>query len=91
MKSMQEINEDLGREDYNYNIISSLYSDVTRHRGWGDSGREIQIVEKECDLCGYDRQIQTIRVSPERRDEFEYECQNPNCPNFHDGRVGYRR
>lgn len=89
-KTMEEVNEELGREDYNYEVISSLFDSVSLMRGLGYSGREVHIVEKECEMCHYDRMVQTIRVSPESPDTFEYQCQNPNCPDFHDGRLGIR-
>jgi len=91
-KTMEEVNDELGREDYDYTVVATLYDSVSFHRGIGSSGREVRIVEKECEHpgCSYDRQVQTLRVHPEERDTFSYECQNPNCPNFHDGRLGIR-
>jgi len=83
------IPQELGREDYEYDIISELYDGVTDHRGLGRSGKEIRIVEKECPVCSYDRMIQTISVHPEEPDTFSYDCQHPNCPNYHDGSIPF--
>ena len=86
-KTMEEVNDELGREDYDYAVVQTLRDSVSFTRGLGSSGREVHIVEKECEnfRCSYDRQLQTIRVYPEGPDAFSYECQNPNCPNFHGG------
>lgn len=81
--------EQLDREDYEYDIVSELYDGVTFHRGLGDSGTEIRIVEKECSVCGHDRQIQIIKVHPEEPDSFIYQCQHPNCPDYHDGKIPF--
>ena len=91
-KSMEEVNDEPDREDYDHPVVATLYDGVSFTLGLGSSGREVHIVEKECEYpsCPYDRQVQTIRVYPEERDTFSYECQNPNCPNFHDGRLGIR-
>lgn len=78
------------REDMNVEKVARLYHDVTNHRGLGDSGRKVNIVERECEHpnCGYDRQVQILHINPEMKDGVEYRCQNPNCPDFHDGRLG---
>jgi len=91
-KTMEEVNDDLGREDYDYTVVQTLRDSVSFQRGIGSSGREVRIVEKGCENagCSYDRQVQTLRVYPEGRDTFSYECQNPNCPNSHDGQPGTR-
>jgi len=87
-KTMEEVNDELGREDYDYAVVETLYDSVSFDRGIAIDGREVHIVEKECEYpgCSCDRQAQTIRVYPEGQDEFSYECQNPNCLNFHGGR-----
>ena len=66
----------------------TIYDSVTFHRGLGYSGRRVKIVEEECEMCGYDRQIETEHVYPENPSESEYECQNPVCPNYHKDRLG---
>ena len=85
---MEAVNDDLGREDYDYAVVETLYDSVSFRRGLGSGGREVHIVEKECEYagCSCNRQAQTIRVYPEARDEFSYECQNPDCLNFHGDR-----
>lgn len=85
----EPMEDDLSREDYNYKIVAQLYDGVTQHHGLGPSGKEANIVEKECEVsgCSYDRQVQIIDVNPEDPDTFTYKCQNPNCPNFHDGMI----
>ena len=90
-KSMKEIDEMYSGEDYDHRVIRKLYDSVTFTRGLGDGGRQVQIVEKKCDQCGYDRMIQEIHVSPVAPDEFKYRCQNPSCQNHHDGRLGLGR
>jgi len=91
-KTMEEVNDELGREDYDYTVVATLHDSVSFQRGLGTSGREVHIVEKECEHpgCSHDRQVQTLRVYPEGPDAVSYECQNPNCPNSHDGRPGSR-
>lgn len=79
----------IDKDDYEYEIISELYDGVTFQRGLGDSGTHVLIVEKECPVCSYDRMIQTIRVHPEEEDSFIYDCQQPNCPNYHDGTIPF--
>lgn len=82
----------LGRKDYEYDTITQIYDGVSFTRGLGDSGRQVLIVEKDCEKCGHDRQVQVIDVNPELRDQFSYHCQNPICPDFHDGDIpGIRR
>jgi hypothetical protein len=89
---MEEVNDELEPEDYDYTVVATLHDSVSFTRGLGNTGRKVYIVEKECEHpgCSYDRQVQTIRVHPEGRNTVAYECQNPNCPNFHDGRLGIR-
>ena len=84
-KTMEEVNDELGREDYDYAVVQALRDSVSFTRGLGSSGRKVRIVEKECEnfRCSYDRQLQTIRVYPEGRDTVSYECQNPRCANSH--------
>ena len=84
-KTMEAVNDDLGREDYDYAVVETLYDSVSFRRGT-ISGQEVHIVEKECEYagCSCNRQAQTIRVYPEERDEFSYECQNPRCTNSYD-------
>ena len=91
-KTMEEVNDELGREDYDYAVVETLYDSVSFDRGVAIDEREVRIVEKECEYpgCSYDRQVQTLRVYPEGPDTFSYECQNPRCPNSHDGRPGSR-
>ena len=84
-KTMEEVNDELGREDYDYAVVQTLRDSVSFTRGLGNTGRKVRIVEKECEnfRCSYDRQLQTIRVYPEGRDTVSYECQNPRCANSH--------
>lgn len=72
---------------YEYTQIQSLYDSVRFVPGLGESGEQALIVEKECSLCGYDRMIQEISVNPDRKDGFTYQCQNPQCPKFHQGNI----
>lgn len=88
---MEEVDEMLSTEDYDHIVVHKLYDSVSFQPGLGDSGRQVQIVEKRCDACGHDRMVQEIRVSPEQSDSFTYECQNPACVNYHDGRLGLGR
>ena len=85
-KTMEEVNDELGREDYDYAVVQTLRDSVSFTRGLGSTGRKVRIVEKECEQfrCSYDRQVQTIRVYPEGRDTVSYECQNPRCTNSYD-------
>ena len=85
-KTMEEVNDELGREDYDYAVVQALRDSVSFTRGLGSTGRKVRIVEKECEnfRCSYDRQLQTIRVYPEGRDTVSYECQNPRCTNSYD-------
>lgn len=76
---------ELDRDDYEYTEIAQLYDSVSLQRGLGYSGTQILIVEKECEMCGYDRMVQEISVSPEQPDHFTYHCQSPSCPNHHEG------
>ena len=84
-KTMEEVNDELGREDYDYAVVQALRDSVSFTRGLGSTGRKVRIVEKECEnfRCSYDRQLQTIRVYPKGRNTVSYECQNPRCANSH--------
>jgi len=83
--TMEEVDDELEPEDYDYTVVQTLRDSVSFTRGLGNTGRKVRIVEKECDQfrCSYDRQVQTIRVYPEEPDTVLYECQNPRCPNSH--------
>jgi len=89
---IEEVDDELQPEDYDYTVIQTLRDSVSFTRGLGDTGRKVRLVEKECENagCSYDRQVQTIRVYPEGRNTVSYECQNPGCPNSHDGQLGMR-
>ena len=84
-KTMEEVDDELGPEDYDYAVVQTLRDSVSFTRGLGSTGRKVRIVEKECEQfrCSHDRQVQTIRVYPEGRDTVWYECQNPRCTNSH--------
>ena len=84
-KTMEEVNDELGREDYDYAVVQTLRDSVSFTRGLGNTGRKVRIVEKEREnfRCSYDRQLQTIRVYPKGRNTVSYECQNPRCANSH--------
>lgn len=71
-------------EDSNTEVISTLDDSVTFHRGLGDSGSKIEIVEHDCPECSYDRMVRYTRVFPDERDTVEYYCQRPTCP-YHVG------
>jgi hypothetical protein len=83
--TMEEVDE-LEPEDYDYTAVATLHDSVSFTRGLGNTGREVYIVEKECEQfrCFYDRQVQTIRMHPEGPDTVSYECQNPRCTNSYD-------
>lgn len=63
-------------------ILSTPKNSVTFSRGWGDSGYKIQVVEHDCPVCGFDRMVRRLDVSPERRDSVRYWCCNPACVHF---------
>lgn len=72
------------REDANIEVRSTPRNTVTHTRGWGDSGRKVQVVEHDCPAmyCGFDRMVRVVNVSAEMRDSVEYWCLNPNCKHF---------
>jgi len=84
-KTMEEVDDELEPEDYDYAVVQTLRDSVSFTRGLGNTGRKVRIVEKECEnfRCSYDRQLQTIRVYPKGRNTVSYECQNPRCANSH--------
>ena len=85
MKTVEEVDKELGPEDYDYTAVATLHDSVSFDRDTSLGGREVYIVEKECEQfrCFYDRQVQTIRIRPEEPDTVSYECQNPRCTNSH--------
>ena len=85
-KTMEEVDDELEPEDYDYAVVQTLRDSVSFTRGLVNTGRTVRIVEKECEhfRCSYDRQVQTVRVYPEGRDTVSYECQNPRCTNSYD-------
>lgn len=75
-------------EDREVEVISTLFNSVSFSRGAGDSGRKKQLVKFDCPHphCSYDRAVRVWHVNPFDRDKFEYYCQNPRCPHYHEGR-----
>jgi hypothetical protein len=73
------------------NTIRLLYNGVTQIRGLGPSGRRVSLVEETCKICEYDRMILHEHIYPEDRPDLEWACNNPNCPDYHNDRLGYRR
>lgn len=71
-------------EDIEATVISEPYNSVHFVRGWGDSGRKVQIVEMDCpsDYCSWDRMVRLWYVNAEDGDTVQYWCLNPNCRHF---------
>jgi len=63
-------------------IISQPNDTVTHSRGFGDSGKRVQVVSHDCPECGFDRMVRKVRVTPVERDSVQYWCLNPNCVHF---------
>lgn len=72
-------------------ILRTVYNNVQFHRGLGDSGYRLEIVEHECETCGYDRMLRMYRVNPESPDEVRLWCNYPGCPDYHEDAFGYAR
>lgn len=68
-------------------VVARLHTNVDRFRGWGESTTKVRIVERDCELCNYDRMVRVIETNPEFPATVEYFCQNPNCPDFHEASV----
>lgn len=79
------------QEDSNVNVIRTPYDRVSFTRGMGDSGSKMQIVERDCPACHYDRMIRKVHVSPVERDRAEYWCSNLSCPHFVGEQFGFAR
>lgn len=60
--------------------IRQLFTNVSFTPGYGDTGRRIEIVARDCELCGYDRAYAETWVNPEIGEETEHSCTNPVCP-----------
>jgi hypothetical protein len=61
-------------------VIRKLFTNVSFTPGYGDTGKRIEIVERDCDYCGYDRAYSETWVNPEFGEEIELSCTNPACP-----------
>jgi len=68
-----------------------LYDGVSLVRGLGYSGRRVKIIETPCEVCGYDRIIKKEYLHPEAPPDVEYFCQHPNCPDYHNDKLGMPR
>ena len=77
------------QEDCEVEVIHKMYDTVTFQRGLGDSGRRIEITERECENCGFDRTLRQTDVQPELQDGVEYYCLCPSCPYYVSDKFGY--
>jgi len=76
-------------EDRDVSVISTAKDSVSFQRGFGESGRRIQIVEHECPKCEHPTMLREWRVNAEFRDDVAYYCNNPHCRYHHDGEFSY--
>lgn len=67
-------------------VVRKLENSVRFVRGMGDSGRRVEIVERDCPTCNYDRAVRTTHVSPEEPETWAFDCLNPNCSGREGGR-----
>ena len=70
-------------------VLSKLYTNVSFTRGLGDSGKKVELIEKDCDTCSYDRQLRKTDVNPVHGESSETLCMSPTCPNYHDNEWSY--
>ncbi len=85
--------DDVAADGGDDDVIQGLYDSVSLQRGLGYSGTCTELVERDCETCGYDRMVRRTEVFPETSDEVVHYCQNPNCPDSHQHEVknlGYR-
>jgi hypothetical protein len=85
------ISREYNVEDDAVETVAGIYEKRNRNPGLGNSGRIVEIVDKECEACHYDRMIRDVRINPVDHDHVSYYCQHPNCPYHHKGRLGLGR
>lgn len=68
--------------DRDAEVLHTPSDTVTFSRGWGDSGKRVQVVDHECPECSFDRMVRRVKVTPVERDSVQYWCLNPNCVHF---------
>lgn len=74
-------------EEMDLPVIRKLKSTVRSVPGMGDSGRRFEIVERGCELCGYDRMLRETGVNPESPWTVEFGCMNPGCSGFSPSKI----
>lgn len=65
-------------------VLSTPNDSVSFKRGWGDSGRRVEVVEFDCpaNYCSFDRMVREVRVNPMECNIVRYWCLNPNCAHY---------
>lgn len=87
IESKPESVREWSQEQADETVVHTVLHDVTFTRGLGENGRLIEVVERVCPSCEYDRMLRETEIISEEKDYSAYHCNNPVCTHYHDGEL----